>query len=114
MPKGVKLKDNQEKLYVDIIIKGAATKEISFNGSQISVLNLDEGLDATISENVTIKIQGKQNILSSLTKKDFKLSVDAKNLGVGNHKVKLEVEADTAEVTVLPIKEKINIEIREE
>ena len=114
LPKGVKLKDSQEKLYVDIIIKGAATKEISFNGSQISVLNLDEGLDATISENVTIKIQGKQNILNSLTKKDFKLSVDAKNLGVGNHKVKLEVEADTADVTVLPIKEKINIEIREE
>lgn len=114
LPKGVTLKNQDEKLYVDIIIKGPESKTLTYEGSEIEVKGLDEDLTATISGSVDIVVSGKESEVNSITKDDFKVYVDADNLGEGTYKLNVKISGGDRDVTAKPSKNVITITIREE
>lgn len=114
LPKGVTLKNQDEKLYVDIIIKGPESKTLTYEGSEIEVKGLDEDLTATIGGSVDIVVSGKEAEVNSITKDDFKVYVDADNLGEGTYKLNVKISGGDRDVAVKPSKNVITITIREE
>lgn len=114
LPKGVTLKNQDEKLYVDIIIKGPESKTLTYEGSEIEVKGLDEDLTATIAGSVDIIVSGKESEVNSITKDDFKVYVDADNLGEGTYKLNVKISGGDSDVTAKPSKNVITITIREE
>ena len=114
LPKGVTLKNQDEKLYVDIIIKGPESKTLTYEGPEIEVKGLDEDLTATIGGSVDIVVSGKEAEVNSITKDDFKVYVDADNLGEGTYKLNVKISGGDRDVAVKPSKNVITITIREE
>lgn len=114
LPKGVTLKNEDEKLYVDIIIKSPKTKILSYGNSEIEINGLEDGLTGEILEGVNVTVSGKESDVGNITKKSFTLSVDASNLEEGKHSVKVNIKSKNDDVSIELSNETITLEIGKE
>lgn len=114
LPKGVTLKNEDEKLYVDIIIKSPKTKILSYENSEIEINGLEDGLTGEILEGVNVTVSGKESDVGNITKKSFTLSVDASNLEEGKHSVKVNIKSKNDDVSTELSNETITLEIGKE
>lgn len=114
LPKGVTLKNEDEKLYVDIIIKSPKTKILSYENSEIEINGLEDGLTGEILEGVNVTVSGKESDVGNITKKSFTLSVDASNLEEGKHSVKVNIKSKNDDVSIELSNETITLEIGKE
>lgn len=114
LPEGVTLKNEDEKLYVDIIIKSPKTKILSYENSEIEIKGLDDGLTGEILEGVNVTVSGKESDISDITKKSFTLSVDASNLEEGKHSVKVNITSKNDDVSTELSNGTVTLEIGKE
>lgn len=114
LPEGVTLKNEDEKLYVDIIIKSPKTKILSYENSEIEIKGLDDGLTGEILEGVNVTVSGKESDISDVTKKSFTLSVDASNLEEGKHSVKVNITSKNDDVSTELSNGTVTLEIGKE
>ncbi|GGH39471.1 CdaR family protein [Paenibacillus segetis] len=81
---------------VTITVIAEPVKQKLMNGIPITLLNLDEQLKAKITSNVDNKISltvlGAEKLLEALKTGDITVTADLSNLGIGTHRVPLEVK----------------------
>lgn len=114
LPKGVTLKNEDEKLYVDIIIKSPESKILTYEGSDVEIHGLEDGLKGSITDSFSLIVSGKEAAMEKITKNSFNISVDASNLGVGKHDVKIKINGGNEDVSYKLSKDTLKVTIREE
>ncbi len=113
-PTGVRAM-SENSVNVSVALGNETTKEI--NDIYLEYENLGDGLSAqTIGENsnkVTVSVKGVQNVLSDLDPTTIKAYVDLKNLGVGEHEVKIDVRGSDLRAKYSSKTTKVTIRITE-
>ena len=106
---------SENSVNVSVALGNETTKEI--NDIYLEYENLGDGLSAqTIGENsnkVTVSVKGVQNVLSDLDPTTIKAYVDLKNLGVGEHEVKIDVRGSDLRAKYSSKTTKVTIRITE-
>lgn len=113
-PTGVRAM-SENSVNVSVVLGNETTKEI--DDIYLEYENLGDGLSAqTIGENsnkVTVSVKGVQNVLSDLDPTTIKAYVDLKNLGVGEHEVKIDVRGSDLRAKYSSKTTKVTIRITE-
>ncbi len=113
-PTGVRAM-SENSVNVSVTLGNETTKEI--DDIYLEYENLGDGLSAqTIGENsnkVTVSVKGVQNVLSDLDPTTIKAYVDLKNLGVGEHEVKIDVRGSDLRAKYSSKTTKVTIRITE-
>ncbi|KNF08581.1 YbbR family protein [Gottschalkia purinilytica] len=80
------------KVAVKIELERTITRDIDYDMSQISFLNLAEGLNIVkdnLPPKVIVSIRGKEKLVNKISTSDLKLSVDLNGLSEGDHIIKI-------------------------
>ncbi len=85
LPDGVEIKGGA--VYATVKLSGADTKTFTIDGSDIKKTGLADGFEATITQDVTVSVSGKKQVISEMTKSDVVLTVDLSDLSEGRHSV---------------------------
>lgn len=113
-PTGVRAM-SENSVNVSVVLGNETTKEI--DDIYLEYENLGDGLSAqTIGENsnkATVSVKGVQNVLSDLDPTTIKAYVDLKNLGVGEHEVKIDVRGSDLRAKYSSKTTKVTIRITE-
>lgn len=88
LPDGVEVKDGA--VYATVKLSGTATKSFTIDGGDIKKAGLSDGLEATITQDVTVTASGKKQTISNLTESDIALTVDLSDLSEGRHTVSVK------------------------
>jgi YbbR domain-containing protein len=84
LPNGVRITDGIESATVTLNLK-------DFTSRRVKIVNfehgntLSEGLTALFGKNIYVEVCGKREVLNSLDEKDFYLSMDLTDIGVGDY-----------------------------
>ncbi len=109
LPKGVSV-EGKSKIKVKVKIEKQSTKTYSIKTSDISIVNLDTGLKASIEEGeVDIDINGEKERLNEIEAKDFKLEIDLSGCKSGTVSVPVIVDAPEGTEFVSGAKVKVKI-----
>ena len=98
IPEGITLLDDPEvNVYVDIREK---TEDRAFTDMSISVLNLDNKMEASLSQAVCdVTISGRLSLVRRLNRGDVTLYVDAEGLAAGVYQVPIMVRLPSGDTT---------------
>lgn len=88
LPDGIYFAGNEddEKISITITFEELKTKEITFSRDKVSFIGVSDGLLPSIKEDsFTIKIRGKDEVLSSINSENISPYVDVSSLGIGEY-----------------------------
>lgn len=113
LPEGISLVNPNEKILLDYNLEEIITRDFDFKAGEIEARNLETNLELLLGEeDITIKLKGRRDLLTKLTKNQIKLFVDLKDLGEGSHEVDIKLDPiDGLQVEGLG-PEKIRIELK--
>ena len=111
LPDGIQLAAGSD-LTAKITLSSTENKNISFEGSDIDVIGLEDNLNASITDSVVISAEGAKSLLEDVNKDDFTVAVDVSGLSKGPHKVDVVVgnRKGFKKYTVRPSKISVTIE----
>lgn len=106
LPSGVKLAADSENLELTVNVKnGDYSKDLTFQGSDVSIKKLDSDFTAEIQSNtITVTVTGSASQLEKIDSSDINLSVNVAGLEEGTHELSLEATCDRkySDLTVEP------------
>ncbi len=83
----------QKEVVVTIELAETYEKEFSLSDKNISFENVDEGKEASLSDDIKIKVKGSKTVIDGLDETDITGKIDATGLSDGTHSsVKVEFE----------------------
>lgn len=113
LPEGVFLENGYKDIKLTVDVKNSEEKTFQFSPKDIELINSNDELDYVIDDSTHINIvaKGTSKELKDLKKKNIKLWVDLKGLGVGKTDIALEVKSDVEGIKLNVIPENISIDI---
>ena len=111
LPEGVQLAAGSD-ITARITLSSTENKNISFEGSDIDVIGLEDNLNVRIMDSVVISAEGAKSLLEDVNKDDFTVAVDVSGLSKGSHRVDVVVgnRKGFKKYTVRPSKITVTIE----
>jgi YbbR domain-containing protein len=112
LPDGVELLDASDgSVKVTVRIEAYESKEISLDSSDVKVENLGDGYKLSFElTKIPVTISGLRADLNTLDASKLKATIDASNLGEGDHSVTLDVEVDEEKYAYMPITVMVHVE----
>lgn len=84
LPKGIELANKSEGLMLKVTVTGSRAAEIALKPSDIRVINVKDGLSATIeTDNILLTATGYADVTDKIAASDFSVHVDASGLKEG-------------------------------
>lgn len=84
LPKGIELANKSEGLMLKVTVTGSRAAEIALKPSDIRVINVKDGLAATIeTDNILLTATGYADVTDKIAASDFSVHVDASGLKEG-------------------------------
>ncbi len=109
LPEGIRLTDQEGPIQVELIIEEIQTKEVLFDVSEISKVNLDEKFTVDLTSNspsISVKVVDIESIIGKLTKNDIHLDLNFSNVtAAGIYRLKINPSENDkfAQIDINPI-----------
>lgn len=114
LPEGIFLSDTDKKIILNIKVDKPGEKELDISKDNIKALNLEDGLEWKLAEdleNIAVVFKGNDTSLDTINGENIILNIDLSKLGKGKQNVELNIqEIEGIEVISVEPK-KIEIEI---
>jgi len=113
LPEGVQLVDSTKLLKIKVYVEQIISKELEYDSDDIIINDLKEGLKAEVINTSTVNLtaKGRSSIIEALSAKDIILSVSLKELGEGEHSVRVLWTSDKDIKTVQYRQEVVTVKI---
>lgn len=96
LPEGIHLKKGSEEPYLSVILKNSASKSLEYEGEDISVENLSQGLKVDrINGKITLSLESTSGEKIDISKKDVPIYIDLTGRGIGEHTVNIQAKVDS-------------------
>lgn len=82
---------NKNILKVNIEVEKISSKNISVPTSQLNIIGYNDEFNISLDETFDLELSGSKDILDKIVVSDINASINLKGLGLGNHKIKIDV-----------------------
>ena len=113
LPDGVILADSNKEVAVNIVMQEQTVRELEVSAADIAMMGMNVAYDYTLKTSTAFKIRlkGLETDIGGVDKEALQLSVDATDLPVGEHVMKLSYA--TPKNTTVTVLGKVTLEITE-